>query len=308
MSVVTADRRFTGVGEDFGPRKGTLSAHLHTTEPTDPLKTTLRDAIALHIYQDRDDTVGSYNRIICTDGVLRCMDDDHASGGINPFSLHFNPREWLYDFLPYDAVRDPNAWGVNLAAMGRKAYFDENGWPDTIIDGFARSILELEQRFGINLVVDQHADYQPTNRTDAGPICLDLVMKRYEAIKAAPEDDMPALTTYTGDWVTIDAGANVRDENGNLLFQTARRSPALRIGTVGPNSVFYVKDRNRWGYTDTAANIVAAVPLEEAFRVEVPDPRAAESFNALKLQADGLLTQLGQTVEAARQQIKAKTL
>lgn len=202
MSAVTADRRFTGSGEDFGARKGTLSVHLHTVENSDPHKTTVRDAIAVMVWQDRDDILGSYNRIVCTDGVLRCMDDHHASGGINPGSEFFKPVAWLSDFLPLTAIRDPNAWGVNLAAMGQKDYFDREGWPTSIIDGFARSIIDIEDMVQADtgkrpqLVIDNHADYQPGNRTDAGAKCIGLVMERYAQLTTPlpeptpPEDTM----------------------------------------------------------------------------------------------------------------------
>lgn len=270
MTVVTADRRFTGVGEDFGVRKGTLSVHLHTTEPSDPAKTTVRDAIALHIYQDRDDTVGSYNRIVCTDGVLRCMEDDHASGGINPFSDYFSPRSWLFDFLPDYAVGDPNGYGVNLAAMGRKAHFDQYGWPARIIDGFARSIIEYEDMVQAktgkrpNLVIDQHADYQPGNRTDAGSKCLDLVMKRYRELVALAQlpdtaipvpsvehdvinDYLKGATFITNRTARVGAGAtarstpefNPKDYDANKVFST----PATGTGSKAP-AIAWVKGTN----------------------------------------------------------------
>lgn len=200
MGVVTAERLFTGVGEDFGPRKGTLLFTLHTTENSDPLKNTVRDAIALATWQDRDDTLGSYNRLICTDGVLRTVPDDHASGGVNPGSAYFSPRPWLWTMLPAEAVRDPNAWGPNLSAMGQRAWYDINGWPAAIIDGFARSIIEMTPP-GVNPVISNHADWQPGNRTDAGN-ALALVMTRLEQLEAAgiptPWTEVPTVST---DWI-----------------------------------------------------------------------------------------------------------
>lgn len=210
MTAVTHDQRFSGAGEDFGVRKGTVSVHLHTVENSDPHKTTIRDAQALMRWQDRDDVAGSYNRIMCTDGVLRCMEDHHTSGGINPQSSFFSPRSWLRDFLPAQAIADPNVWGPNLAAMGQREYFDREGWPVRIIDGFARSIIDYERMVEEdtgrrpNLVIDNHADYQPGNRTDAGPICLDLVMRRYRALTAGlpdtatPEEDTMNLVEPLG--------------------------------------------------------------------------------------------------------------
>lgn len=188
MTVITARYTFSGVGEDFGPRADGIVT-LHTTEPTDPLKTTVRDGLALARWQDADSVAGSYNRLICTDGVVSTVPDDHASGGINPSSSGFRPRAWLYDVLDADEVRNPNYFTLNLAAMGRKAHFNTYGWPTRIIDGFARSIIEEEQRIGRNVVVTQHADFQPPpNRSDAGDIAIALVKLRYAELT---EDVMP---------------------------------------------------------------------------------------------------------------------
>lgn len=232
MTVVTHDRRFSGSGEDFGIRFGTLSVHLHTWE-SGPFKTTIKDAIAGMVWQDRDDTLGSYNRVMCTDGVLRCMDDFHASGGINPSSVYFKPRAWLTELLPAYAVRDPNGWGVNFCAMGSKAQFDQEGWPGRIIDGFARSIIEIEELLFAktgkrpNLVVDLHADYQPGNRSDAGAACLALVMKRYQEI-TAPQPPAPPKEDFM----------NIVQPTGKLLTGVASfYSPATQydLFTPGPN-------------------------------------------------------------------------
>ena len=211
MSVVTATYTFVGKGEDFGPRSDGMVT-LHTTE-SPYNKLTVADAITLAKWQDRDDILGSYGRLICIDGVLRTVPDDHASGGINPSSTYFKPRSWLYDFMPREEVLNPNYFTLNLAAMGRKDYFDANGWPPEIIDGFARSIIEEEKRIGRGVVVTNHSDFQ-TNRSDAGQICIDLVLKRYGQLIANPEEDMTwvnAVRWYkTPQLVTFRAGTSYR--------------------------------------------------------------------------------------------------
>jgi hypothetical protein len=188
MGVVTDTFRFTGAGEDFGPR-GSGLVILHTTESV-ATRNTVADAILVARWQDRDDVLGSYNRLIATDGVLSCVPDDHASGGVNPASDFFDPKPWLFKMLPSEMVRNPNMVALQLAAVGQRAFFDANGWPAGIIDGYARSIIEEERRTGINMVVANHADFQPGNRTDAGAIAIDLVMKRYAELTAPKEDPM----------------------------------------------------------------------------------------------------------------------
>lgn len=198
MSVITQRYTFSGGGEDFGPRKGAGLVILHTFENADPLKNTMRDALAGAIWQDRNDVLGSYNRLIAVDGVLSCVPDDRASGGVNPGSDYWAPKAWLYDLLPAYMVNDPNAYALELCAMGRRDYYDANGWPPQIIDGFARSIIEEEERIGRGVVVANHADFQ-LNRSDAGK-ALDLTMKRYAELKSSPvlpdtatEPEMPVI-------------------------------------------------------------------------------------------------------------------
>lgn len=206
MSVVTQRYTFSGSGEDFGPRKGAGIIILHTFENSDPFKNTMRDALAGAIWQDRNDVLGSYNRLIAVDGVLGCVPDDRISGGVNPGSIYFKPRPWLYEHLPPHVVRDPNSYALQLCAMGQKAYYDTNGWPPPIIDGYARSIIEEEQRIGHGVVVANHADFQPPpGRYDAGQIAVDLVMKRYEELTRS-EDDMPIQTRPVREQWDIPAG------------------------------------------------------------------------------------------------------
>jgi hypothetical protein len=249
MGVVTARYTFSGAGEDFGPRKGRFLVILHTFENADPTKNTLRDAVAGAIWQDRNDTLGSYNRLVAVDGVLGCVPDNHASGGVNPASPYFKPRAWLYGLLPANVVNDPNAYALQLCAMGRRDWYDANGWPPAIIDGFARSIIEEEQAAGRGMVVANHADFQPGNRTDAGAIAMDLVMKRYAELTATPEDDVD-LSTFTPiinrrviladgatprytpafDRTNYDANA-VLDTDGSVIREKAGRS-RVAVGWV----------------------------------------------------------------------------
>lgn len=196
MTAITHTYLLTGADEDFGPRRGGLVI-LHTTESS-PTRNTIQDAMIVAKWQDRSDVLGSYNRLIATDGVLSTVPDNRASGGVNPGSAYFAPRSWLTDILPRSVVFDPNAYALQLSAVGQRLWFDTNGWPDEIIDGFARSIIDEEERIGSGVVVANHADFQPGNRSDAGSIAIKLTMQRYEELTTVRkstfidvEDDNP---------------------------------------------------------------------------------------------------------------------
>lgn len=185
MSAITHTFRFSGYGEDFGPRADGLVI-LHTTESV-AQRNTVADALVVAKWQDHDGVAGSYNRLIASDGVLSCVPDENASGGVNPWSIYFKPVSWLYQLLDPKVVNNPNYYALQLSAVGQRAWFDANGWPDGIIDGFARSIIDEEKRIGRGVVVANHANFQPGNRSDAGSVAMNLTMKRYEELMAMPK-------------------------------------------------------------------------------------------------------------------------
>lgn len=252
------DDRYLGPAA-FGLRKGTEGIIWHTTESADASRAS---AVATAEWQKTHP--GSYNFIIYDGGILLTVPYLEASGGVNPASAYWAPSRFpfLKVGLSAAAYADPNAYLFHVAFSGRTAVFRDQGMPANMVETARQLTAWAERAFNRAMFHCGHMHWQ-TNRSDPSQKVLDLI--------AAPEDDMPALTEYTGDWVTIDAGANIRDEKGNVLFMTGDKpSTALRIGTVGPNSVYWIGALKRWGYTDTAANIIKAVPLSEAFRVEVP--------------------------------------
>ena len=265
MSAITATHLLTGPDEDFGPRADGMVT-LHTFENADPLKNTMRDAIAGAIWQDRQDVIGSYGRIIAVDGVLLTVPDDHASGGINPASKYFNPEPWLFKIgLPREAIYNPNYFTLNLCAMGQCDWYDANGWPAGIIDGFARSIIDEERRIGRGVVVTNHMDFQD-NRHDAGAICIDLVMKRYQQLTAAPEEDvdLSTLTPIVNRKAAIQAGAaarskpefNPKDYDANLISTEPANRYRIAIGWItgtnlSLNDGTVYDARTRWLMTDS---------------------------------------------------------
>ena len=268
MSAITQRYVFSGSGEDFGPRKGRLFVALHTFENSDPTKNTMRDALAGARWQDADNVIGSYNRLIPVDGVLGCVPDERSSGGINPGSAAWNPDPWLYQYLPAYAVNDPNAYCLQLCAMGQRLYYDTNGWPPGIIDGFARSIIDEEDATGREMLVVNHFNFQD-NRSDAGK-AIDLVLARIKVLRAAPRpEDLLMITNYTDDTVLLDVNARVRSAPTGGTVSRSFLVPATgnrwvnRIGTLtnaeGEWSVYWVNSWNALGYT-LKQNIVETKP------------------------------------------------
>jgi hypothetical protein len=270
---------------------------LHTFENNDPLKNTMRDALAGAIWQDRQDVIGSYGRIISVDGVLLTVPDDHASGGINPASSAFNPEPWLFEIgLPREAIYNPNYFTLNLCAMGQCDWYDANGWPPGIIDGFARSIIDEERRIGRGVVVTNHMDFQD-NRHDAGAICIDLVMKRYQQLTAAPpEEDMPLVnfTPIVNRRAIIAKGAAARsqpafDRNdydaGLIATEPNQRTRTAVAWVDGTNLTLRdgtVYDaRKRWLLTDSDSH--GAIFYHER---DVVDFQVIETVQTGKTQAD----------------------
>ena len=342
MGVVTQRYTFSGSGEDFGKRKGAGLVILHTFENKDPLKNTMRDALAGAKWQDRDDVLGSYNRLIAVNGVLGCVPDDRISGAVNPFSVYFKPRTWLYDFLPRTVVGDPNSYALQLCAMGRRDYYDANGWPEQIIDGFVRSILEEEQRIGHPVVVANHADFQPGDRSDAGAIAMNLVMKRYRQITSATvpdtamEIDMPTPDlTYVPQLWTAPDGAELREQADHKAEVVAKIPPGVVVFTVGessdgkwrlgiagsPERLFFIErialvpkqptPRDPELYAGIAAVVNARITLQPPPRFTQKDIDAAtkvirDSFLALQEQAASDFDLVASRATASSKAIRAK--
>jgi hypothetical protein len=233
MGVVTATYRFSGAGEDFGPRLGRRLVILHTFENADPAKNKVVDALAGARWQDRADTFGSYNRLIAVDGVVSCVPDANASGGVNPASSFFKPRAWLYERLPASVVNNPNAFALQLCAMGQRAWYDANGWPPAIIDGFARSILE-EEAHG-SQVISNHADFQPGNRSDAGVQAMALTLKRLDELRG----DMQFWKPVQEDWWTVPGTVFWDGDGTEKSFTTRERVTSVAEATDGHRLVKY---------------------------------------------------------------------
>jgi hypothetical protein len=235
MGVVTATYRFSGAGEDFGPRAdGMVTLHTWESHPTANKVADMMDDLR---WQDGDAVAGSYNRVICSDGVISAVPDHHASGGINPGSPYWSPKAWLYTVLDRDEVANPNYFTLNLAAAGQRAYYDLNGWPPSIVDGFARSIIEEEQRIGRKVVLTNHLDFQ-TNRTDAGLKVTALVKARYAELTGG-SDDMQFWKPVQEDWWTV-PGVTFWDGNGTeKSFTTRERVTSVAEATDGHRLVKY---------------------------------------------------------------------
>lgn len=325
MSVVTHTYRFTQPGSDFGRRKGSGLVILHTFENSDPTKNTVVDALAGARWQDG--RPGSYNRLVAVDGVVSCVPDTNISGGVNPASAYFQPRAWLYQKLPATKVNDPNSYALQLCTMGRRAYYDQYGWPPGIIDGFARSIVEEIDRVG-PVVVANHADFQPGNRTDAGAVAIDLVMKRIQEL-TAPEEDMayawvanikPFADGKGPRWITFRIGTSYREQPDLSAASKPRKYDVtfrrLVLGTVegedfgqGPLWYPYQTSAGRLGVAHTQDEIKE---LTEPMCPEGSTQDNAFGF-AVQREAVGLLGELANqagtlkgSIEAAATQVGSK--
>jgi hypothetical protein len=275
-TAITNTFRFSGAGEDFGPRAdGIITAHT-TQGPYNRL--TVADAIILARWQDRPDIAGSYNDLVCIDGVLSCVPPEHASGGINPGSAGFKPRSWLYGVLDADEIRNPNYFTRNVAFMGDMYWFDKNGWPPAMIDRFARIWIEEEQRIRRKAVFTEHADFQPPpNRFDAGPIATRLIKARYAELtgQSAQGSQMADIDTFKLETIRIDGSANIRSapsDAADLLFTTDKPSSAVSVGTKDGFHAYWIEGQKQWGYTSTQHNVLSREPFGGTVEVikEVP--------------------------------------
>jgi hypothetical protein len=269
MSAITETYTFSGSGEDFGPKKGSGLIVLHTFENSDPLKNLMKDARAGAIWQDRNDVIGAYNRIIAVDGVLGCVPDDHISGGMAAGTSVYKPLAWLYAEQPAHKINDGNSYAQQLCAMGQRAYYDANGWPAGIIDGYARSIIDEEERTGLTLgsglTLANHADFQPGNRSDAGG-AKPLVLERYAQLKGL-ETDMRLLESFQ----TLMQG-RLREGTGivRLPLWDAELITVLPAGTWLP-IVHYMPDQGGYTIDGVAGNDWLAVAIgDQIGYVEAP--------------------------------------
>jgi hypothetical protein len=220
---------FTGAGEDFGPRSfGLVTAHT-TESPYNKLS--VSDAVVLARWQDRPDILGSYNDLICIDGILSTVPASHASGGINPASLDWHPEAWLYEVMSPEMVRNPNYFTRNVSFMGSKLWFDNNGWPPAMIDNFVTVMLEEEARMGRPAVLTDHEDFQ-TNRSDAGPIAHSLISQRY--LQRTEDPMIVRSPIVTQEWMVIPGkGSTFTREDGTTgQFTVAERVKSVAEVTL----------------------------------------------------------------------------
>jgi hypothetical protein len=296
MTAVTHVFRFSGGGEDFGPR-GYGMATGHTWEgPYNAL--TVEDGMALLRWQDEDANLGSYNRVCAVDGVISAVPDDHASGGINPASSFWAPKAWLREFLSPEEIANPNYFTLNVVALGRRSWFDANGWPDGIIDGMARSWIDEERRTGIRIVWTGHSDFQ-SNRSDCGAIATALVKQRYAELtgQAPMEIDMSFLDLGVSAWyvnrqVLVRAGASVRaspsytaeDPAANIIRVLAADEQmqllARRSGTALDGSSRWYAVVNGTGKTPNhgwvhSSDVLSASAVEASWVTGVPPEQLA---------------------------------
>jgi hypothetical protein len=316
MTVVTHRRLHTGSGEDFGPRADGFVAG-HTWEGKTLTVGTVEQFLkpgGPADWQDADHILGSYNLVICSDGVVETVQWDHASGGINPGSSGFNPRAWLYGVADRDEIFNPNYFSLQLCFFVSLAYCDANGWPPYMIDAAARAWIEEEQRTGRKMTWTQHADFQPPpNRFDCGDTATRLVKARYAELtdmyewvsNARPTDPFRA---------TIGKGAYIRKGPAigpeTFDYEASADVPVVVIASVRGDPFM---DSRTWYVfaTDAGLRVVhsrnqvgSRVPLERT--IEVPTGISPESWAALQKQASTALRTLSVSAVTEADAIDAK--
>jgi hypothetical protein len=247
----------------FGPRKGTEGIIWHTTEGTDASR-----ASAVSTANWQKSNPGSYGWIIYDGGLLLTVPYLEASGGVNPASLSWAPFRFpfLRALLSSAAYADPNAYLVNVAFSGKTAVFRDVGMPQNMIDTAVQLTrwIEAQPWSRTPLVHSGHMHWQQ-NRSDPSQVVLDRIAAAY----APPQvDDMPSLTNYALERITIGVNANIRSAPtlaGAPVFQTTAESEATRVGTITNGedaewSVYYHPGRKQWLYT-AKQNVVKVEPL-----------------------------------------------
>jgi hypothetical protein len=115
------------------------------------------------------------------------------------------------------------------------------------------------------------------------------LLDRIVTLAQPSEDDMPQLTTYALEAITLDVNANVRaapSGTAEILFRTTAQSDATRIGTItnaeGLWSVFWQGSRKVWAYT-VAQNVLRAAPLPLEVIKEVPGDCSTQDAKLVKV-------------------------
>lgn len=199
MSLVFVDKYGA---PDYGTRKGTVAAVLHTTEGSGRTKAA---ALATAQWQATSGNTsgGSYHYILGQDGdvvtAVRSVRIDHIAGSISTR----RDAIWIADtdtelrqFMGSAAVADPNSYVIAISIQGQVAWFNQNGWPKAMVDAIALLLRQLEQRYSIkDIYVCGHYRFQ-SNRTDPGLKLIPAVISSYERQFRTP-DPSPVNTLKT---------------------------------------------------------------------------------------------------------------
>lgn len=103
--------------------------------------------------------------------------------------------------------------------------------------------------------------------------------------------------------IRIDKDANIRSgPNGSadILFKTGNTSSALRIGTKGDWSAYWIRGSKRWGYTQTSVNVLGVKPYINKVEVEVPTGITLEDLDKAANSAEELGVEIGEENERSR--------
>jgi hypothetical protein len=170
----------------------------------------------------------------------------------------------------------------------------------------ARIIAYYHAKAGVPVSRETVIGHYQLNRVSRAncPSVNKALLDRIVTLAQPSEDDMPQLTTYALERITIGFYANIRSApslNGELVFNTTDESEATRVGTItnaedAEWSVYYHPGRKQWLYT-AKQNVVKVEPLPVEVVKEVPGDCTA----AISAAVDPLNERIRRGKEAAVQ-------
>lgn len=176
----------------FGQRKGHEGIIFHTSE-YGGFGRAYADAC---IRDQINGQPGSYNIHIFDGGAYLAVPYLEASGGINPFSTAWAPKDWLKSHLSPAAYADPAAYMLQVVFTGKTADIVAGKMPLNMWETAAKIVKWFEaSAWGKdNAVLASHADFQ-TNRSDPGLGTVEKIIAHY--LKLTAPTATPPPRTYT---------------------------------------------------------------------------------------------------------------
>lgn len=282
-----------------GPRLGTVGICWHTTEPQDPLKQSLVDAIATARWQSdpaKNTQQGSYNWIVARDGVVLTVPPNSVAWGVNPSSSAWSPAAFLSEHLSPRALKRPNHYLLNIAVQGRTDWFNQNGYPPETVTNCALLTRWLEATYAMDAFFCGHMNWQ-SNRFDPGPKLIPAVLIRYSQVTTPPTQVqvLQAKLTETGSLiVSLQLQA---ERNQNLITSLTHARDSLQA------QVEALQLDKQWLESDLAKSQNEKTVLES--RVSLLDAQLLDTMKRLT-ETQQQLDEANQTVSIVREYVDAR--